>query len=141
MRDNVEIIRARQSGIRRLIDKAGIALKIVAADSGIPYETLLTYFPKEGSSREIVQIPGGAVYALCGALPAELLSLLLPDGFQIVRAPEGIDHDEVCAWAEGYIASKTKAHRSDSPMGPQIAPCEQEELDSKVAALPLRVAA
>jgi hypothetical protein len=100
MTDNVAIIRARQLGIRRQIDKRGIALKLVAADSGIPYETLLTYFPQEGS-REPAQIPGGAIYALCEgkALPADLLSLMLPDGWQIVRLPEGIDHDRIAEMA------------------------------------------
>lgn len=142
MHDNVSIIRARQLGIRRQIDKRGIALKLVAADSGIPYETLLTYFPQEGS-REPAQIPGGAIYALCDgkALPADLLSLMLPDGWQIVRVPEAIDHDEICEWAEGFIAAKTKAHRADSPMGVEIAPCERDELNGKVSASPLRLVA
>lgn len=142
MSDNVAIIRARQLGIRRAIDKRGIALKIVAADSGIPYETLLTYFPVEGS-REPAQIPGGAIYALCEgrALPADLLSLLLPDGWQIVRAPETIDHDSLAELADEYISKKIAAHHPESECGREIGPGEEQGLTGVVVQLAARVAA
>lgn len=142
MVDRNTIVRDRQLAIRREMDRRGISLKAVAFDSGIPYPTIISYFPGE-KDRVPATIPGCAIYALCEgqALPPDLLSMLLPEGFQIVRVPEQIDHDEICEWAEGYIAAKTKAHRADSPMGPEIAPCEKAELDSKVTALPLRVAA
>lgn len=133
MRDNVAIIRERQLGIRRLIDDKGIALKLVAFDSGIPYETLLTYFPAPGT-RDPAQIPGGAIYALCAALPAELLSLLLPVGFQIVRAPEGIDHDHIAELANDYLATKNAAHHPDSEAGRDIGPNEDRALTGKVVA-------
>lgn len=133
MRDNVAIIRERQLGIRRLIDDKGIALKLVAFDSGIPYETLLTYFPAPGT-RDPAQIPGGAIYALCAALPAELLSLLLPVGFQIVRAPEGIDHDRIAELAADYLATKLAAHDPESEAGRDIGPGEDRALTGKVVA-------
>lgn len=134
MGDNVAIIRARQAAIRREIDRRGIALKAVAFDSGIQYETLLTYFPLEGG-REPAQIPGGAIYALCegDALPADLLSLLVPSGWQIVRAPEGIDHDALCEHLVDYLATKQAAHHPDSECGPALGPVERSRLDSKVA--------
>lgn len=136
MSDSVVIIRERQLGIRREIDRRGIALKLVAADSGIPYETLLTYFPQEGS-RDPAQIPGGAIYALCegGALPADLLSLLLPNGWQVVRVPEGIDHDKVAELAADYIAAKNAFHHPDSEAGRDIGPSENDKLSAKVVAL------
>lgn len=131
--DNVAIIRARQLAIRREIDRRFIALKIVASDSGIPYDTLLTYFPVEGS-REPAQIPGGAIFALCAgnALPADLLSILLPDGWQIVRAPESIDHDALCDQVVDYLARKQAAHHPESEDGVAIGPNERAELDGKV---------
>lgn len=134
MPDNVAIIRARQLAVRREIDRRALALKAVAFDSGLPYETLLTYFPQEGS-REPAQIPGGAIFALCGALPADLLSLLLPDGFQIVRAPEGIDHDRVAELAADYLRTKHAAHRPDSEAGRDIGPNEERELTGKLVVL------
>ena len=136
MSDSVVIIRERQLGIRREIDRRGIALKLVAADSGIPYETLLTYFPQEGS-REPAQIPGGAIYALCagGALPADLLSFLLPNGWQVVRAPEGIDHDTVADLAADYLAAKNAAHHPESEAGRDIGPTEHAALTGKLVQL------
>jgi hypothetical protein len=137
MRDNVAIIRERQCGIRRQIDSRGIALKIVAADSGIPYETLLTYFPQPGSSREPAQIPGGAIYALCegNALPADLLSLLLPDGWQIVRAPEAINHDQIEEACRDFLREKGAAHHPESEMGREIGPNEDQRLTERAVVL------
>jgi hypothetical protein len=134
--DNVAIIRERQKSIRREVDRRGIALKAVSFDSAIPYETLLTYFPQPGS-RDPAQIPGGAIFALCEgeALPLDLLSLLLPGGFLIVKAPEAVDHDEIEAACRDYLAAKGAAHRADSPSGPEIADCEDSTLNGKVAHL------
>lgn len=134
MRSNVAIVRDRQQAIRRELDRRGIAMKAVSHDSGIPYPTLLTYFPEPGG-REPAQIPGGAIYALCGALPSDLLSLLLRDGFQIVRVPEEIDHDELQRRCDDFCRTKMKAHRADSPAGPEIARCEDTELRQKAGHL------
>lgn len=136
MRDNVVIVRERQLGIRREIDRRGIALKIVAADSRIPYETLLTYFPQEGS-REPAQIPGGAIYSLCEgeALPADLLSLLLPNGWQVVRVPEGIDHDKVAELGADYLTAKNASHHPESEAGRDIGPHEAAALTRKLVQL------
>lgn len=137
MQRESSIVRERQLAIRRQIDRRGIALKAVAMDSGISYSTLLSYFPGE-RDKEPAQIPGGAIFALCegAALPADLLSLLLPDGWQIVRAPEAINHDAIADWAEQYQRAKLAAHRADSEMAEQIGPNEHEELTSIVVAFP-----
>jgi len=134
--DNVAIIRTRQTAIRKEIDRRGIALKAVSFDSGIPYDTLLTYFPAPGS-REPAQIPGGAIFALCDgeALPADILSLFVPTGWQIVRAPEGIDHDEVEEACRDFLAAKGASHHPESEMGREIGPSEKRKLDEKVVHL------
>lgn len=133
MGDSVTIIRTRQIAIRKEMDRRGIALKAVAFDSGIEYATLLTYFPLPGS-REPVQIPGGAIFALVDgeALPADILSLLVPSGWQIVRAPEGIDHDALCDQVSQYLAKKNAAHHPESECGREIGPNEKVELDNTV---------
>lgn len=136
IRDNVTIIRDRQLAIRREMDRRGIALKAVSFDSGIGYETLITYFPAEGS-RDPAQIPGGAIYALAAgeAIPLDLLSLLLPVGFHIVRAPDVVDHDDIEAACRDYLSAKGAAHRADSPAGTALAPSETATLDQKVVHL------
>ena len=51
VRDRNEIVRTRQSAIRRELDRRGIALKVISFDSGISYSTLLTYLPCRQSMR------------------------------------------------------------------------------------------
>lgn len=137
MCDDSAIVKQRQLAIRREMDRRGIALKVLAQDSRVPYSTLASYFPADRQA-DPAQIPGGVIYALCSALPGDLLSLLLPDGFQIVRAPEDVDHDDLAAGMHDYLQAKTAAHHPDSPAGPAISDCEREGLDARVAHLPVR---
>lgn len=138
LRDGVTIIRDRQLAIRREMDRRGIALKQVEFDGGIPYATLLSYFPAEGS-REPAVIPGSAIYKLAEgkALPSDLLSLLLPNGFAIVEVPEGIDHDGLAESFADYLATKNEFHRPESEAGREIGPTEHLRLTEKVVHLPL----
>lgn len=106
-------------------------------DSGIPYPTLASYLPADQHA-DPTQIPGGAIYSLAAgdALPLDLLSLLLPEGVQMVRASEGLDHDKIEDLCADYMATKAKAHHKDSPAGREISDCEREALN--VAYLPLQ---
>lgn len=132
-----EIVRQRQCDIRREIDRRAIALKAVAFDSGIPYETLLTYFPNPEGARKPAMMPMSAVYSILEkkALPADLVSLLLPVGWLLVNVPEEVDHDEVEHACRDYLAEKGLAHRTDSPAGRDIAACEDNRLRTKAARL------
>lgn len=129
------IVRGRQLAMRREIDRRGIALKAVSYDSGIPMPTLLSYFP--GGEREPSVLPATALFKLLAgdALPHDVLSLILPDGEQIVRAPEEIDHDEMERVARDYLAAKGAAHHPDSPDGREISDCEDRDLDQRAARL------
>lgn len=129
----VGIIRARQCAMRREIDRRGIAMKAVAMDSGIKYETLLTYFPAD-ENKTPVQIPGSAIYALTGHLPADILSLLLPAGHVIVQAPEEVDHDKIAECLHDYLQAKERAHHPESEAGREIGPGEDNVLRGKWAA-------
>lgn len=143
MSDNsniVAVLKARQLTMRRELDRRGVSMKAVGFDSGIPYSTLLSYFPGEKDAVPAL-MPVSAQYALCGAIPDDILSLLLPDGRLIVRIPEAIDHDEIAAWAETYAARKLAAHRADSECQEQIGPTEKQALDSIVVAFPGKAAA
>lgn len=134
MCDGSKIVRERQRAIRRQIDRRGIHLKIVAADSGISPSTLASYFPADPAV-EPAQMPTGALFSLVGVLPDDLISLMLPAGVQIVRVPEDVDHDEVCQAMHDYLASKSAAHHPDSPGGRDIAPCEDAALRTKLTAI------
>lgn len=126
----VDIIRARQSAMRREMDRRGIAMKVIAQDSGIEYATLLTYFPAD-KDKVPAQIPGSAIYALTGHIDADILSLLLPTGHLIVRAPEAINHDEIAAAMHDFLQTKERAHHPDSEDGREIGPNEDNVLRGK----------
>lgn len=126
--------RAQETMFRKAAER-GLSQKVIAADTGLSLTIIGQY------ARGETAMGGPSIIKMFGVIPDDLLSLLLPDGRIIVRAPHGIDHDALCDWAEGYVATKTKAHRADSPMGPEIADCERTELDSKVAAFPVSIAA
>jgi hypothetical protein len=139
VRNETEIVRDIQRVVREQMDARGIALKVVAAASGIPYSTLCSYFP--GNERGYVpktpaELPLSAIRKLAGAIPDDLLNLLVPDGWAWVRVPAGIDYDEVAGWAEAFNACKLAAHRADSECQEQIGPNERTELDSIVVAFP-----
>lgn len=124
--------------IREQLDRRGISLKVVAAKSGIKYGTLCTYFPGNEHSaepRKPVQLPAGAFRKLCGAIPDDLLNLILPDGFAIVRVPRGLDYDEVSAGCREFIDAKERAHHPESEAGRDIGPNEEVELGTHAAKL------
>ncbi|MES2295240.1 MAG: hypothetical protein V4527_18230 [Pseudomonadota bacterium] len=135
MRDVSSILKTRQSQMRREMDRRGLSMKGVSYDSGIPYSTLLSYFPDEKGKAVPALMPVSAQYALCDAVPDDILSLLLPDDRRIVRVPEGIDHDEIAEVVADYLLTKERAHHPDSEAGREIGPKEDETLRGKVAVL------
>lgn len=138
MRDENTIVRERQMLIRREMDRNGISIKAVQLDGGWKTpSTVLSYFPNPEGTEEPATMSVAALYRLLRtkALPAQLLSLLLPDGYQIVEVPEDVDHDEFAECVHGYLAQKAKAHRPDSEAGPAIGPTEHKALCGKVVEL------
>ena len=136
MCDGSEIVLQRQHDVRNEIDRRGFALKVVASKAGIPYNTFCSYFPADENARP-TQIPGGAIFSLIAgrALPLDIISLLMPEGVQIVRADEDIDHDWIEDLCREYLASKASAHHKDSPAGREISDCENADLSAKAAGL------
>lgn len=136
MPDANTIVRDRQLVVRREMDRRGISLKAVSFDSGIPYASVVSYFPGE-RDKVPATISGAALFQLLTneALPLDLMSLILPDGFQFVRAPEGLDHDKLCDLAADYVAEKNRAHHPDSEAGRDIGPGENAALTGMVLQL------
>lgn len=132
MNDENAIVRERQLAIRRELDRRGIALKAVALDAQMPYSTVLSYFPADGTP-QIMSV--ASLFRLCNAIPDDLLSLLLPENRHIIKAPAGVDHDEFEAGCALFLDVKRRAHHKDSPAGEKISECENEALN--VVRLPL----
>lgn len=136
MPDANTIVRERQLAIRREMDRRGISLKQVEFDSGIPYATVVSYFPGE-RNRQPATVPMSAVYLMAEkrAMPLDLLSLLLPTGILLVEAPEQLDHDQVEEAARAYLAEKGSAHHPASEAGREIGPNEAIRLTARATHL------
>ena len=107
----------------------GMNMKSIAALSGIPYETLRTY------ASGAATMPITALFKLCGVLPTELLSVLLPGDFHIVEAKSDIDHAALAAKASAYTIAYVTARDPASEAGTEIGPREAEDLAAKAASL------
>ena len=143
MIDETTIVRDRQKLIRREMDRRHITIKAVQLDGGWKTSsTVLSYFP-ENRDIEPAVMSVAALYRLIEtkALPPDILSLLLPSGYQIVRAPEDIDHDSLCDLAADYVATKHRAHHPESEAGRDIGPGEATALTGKVVQMVGSVAA
>jgi hypothetical protein len=133
-RDIRSIIQKNQELVFRVAKGAGLTLKAISLDSGIPYNTLRTYAGNNGPTA-IMGID--ALYELVGVIPDELLSLLLPEGRAVVAVPDDIDHDAFEQMCRDYLAEKGRAHRPDSPAGRELSGCEEDALAVKAVALRL----
>ena len=125
-------ITATQERIFRIAIRNGLTLKAISLDAGIPYNTLRSY---AGSGCATAEMPVSALRKLVGVIPDELLSLLLPEGRQIVQAPEYIDHDALSDRLRDWLAEKDHAHHPDSECGREIGPGEDVRLRGRFAAI------
>lgn len=120
--------RVQQTIFREAV-RRGNTLKAIAFDCGSGYTTVQAWAKGEA----VMSIAG--LFSLVGVIDDDLLSLLLPDGRQIVQLPDDLDHDALSDLAADYLTAKAAAHKADSPAGIAIAPCEKDVLDRKVVAL------
>lgn len=134
MPDENMITRDALLEIRRELDGRAIPLKVCASKAGVSYSTFLSWFPASGTP----QIPSlAALPGLARALPGDLLSMLVPDGFHIVPDPGGLDYDEFAAGCRAYLETKDRAHHPDSPAGREISDDERAALNLNVVQLPI----
>lgn len=105
-------------------------LKAIAIDSGLGYTTVQSH----AGGHACMSLACFNHYIEGGVSP-ELLSLLLPDGFQIIKAAEAIDHDELAAKMHDWLQTKSQAHCPNSPAGRELSECEQATLNGKAASL------
>ncbi len=125
--DNIGVRQKRvQQTIFREAANRGSTLKVIALDSGLGYTTVQSYARGEA----LMSI--GSLFKLVGVIPDDLLSMLLPEGRQIVQLPDDLDHDAISDLAADYLTAKAAAHKADSPAGVDIAPCERAALDAKI---------
>jgi hypothetical protein len=128
-----ERLKAEQKRVFRIAcdpNRYRMTKKAISEDSGIGYDSICDYANGE------TEMSLSTLVALIGVIPNELLSLLLPEGQNIVRVPDNIDLDEIAAWAEEFSAVKLAAHRKDSECEEQLGPNEKDRLASIVVQFP-----
>lgn len=113
----------------------GLTLKLIAADSGLGYDSVRNY-----ASGDTV-MPITALEALCDVIPDEILSHLLGGDRVIVRVPDNLDHDEIAPAMRDYLSAKDDAHHPDSEAGRDIGPGEEAGLRVKLATVHGKAAA
>ncbi|RYG81391.1 MAG: hypothetical protein EON59_14705 [Alphaproteobacteria bacterium] len=132
MQRDVDISERQKRALKdvfRLAEARGITRKSIHHDTGISADTLGSWARGEAA----MSITG--LFQLVGVIPDDLLSMLLPEGRQIVQLPDDLDHDALSDLAADYLTTKAAAHKADSPAGVDIAPCERAILDRKVIQL------
>ncbi len=135
MPDENAIMRETLLAIRQELDNRGLPMKVCAAKAGVSYSTFLSWFPAGGTP----QIPSlTALRGLARALPGDLLSLLVPDGFHIVPDPDGLNYDDFAAGCLDFAAAHAQARHPNSECGVEIGPNENANLNAKVVMLPIR---
>jgi len=107
----------------------GLTLKAIHADTGIGYESLRNY------AAGVTTMPITAIHALCGVIPNELLSLMLPAGFGVVEQADDFDHATMAAKCVDYLTTYTAARDPNSEAGEALGPNERERLGGKVTGL------
>lgn len=105
----------------------GLTLKAISMDSAIGYESLRSY------ATGAAVMPITAQWRLCGVIPNELLSLLLPGNFNVTESEPLIDHAAMAAKCVDYLTTYTAARDPDSEAGEALGPNETERLGGKVA--------
>ncbi len=136
MRDSTAIVRDRQTAIRREMDRRGISMKAVSLDAEMSPSTVASYFSLE-KDKEPASMSVAALYRFLetGAIPLDLLSLLLPAGHVIVHVPEDIDIDDFCEVASDLVNDRIKASHPSSECGPAVGPNERAQMMGKIATL------
>lgn len=126
----VEQMRDRQARVFRMAldpQRYGLTLKMIEADSGLDYDSLRNYAAGKTT------MPITAVDALIDVIPDELLSLLFSSERIIIRAPDGINHDQAGEAMQDYLSAKHAAHHPESEAGREIGPTEDNVLRVKFA--------
>ena len=113
----------------RLRDGSHPAIKVLESRAGWKDGRFARYFPANRDEKP-TQLPAGALHTLIRreVLPAELLSLLVPDGVALVAIPKRIDLDELERRCLAFLTRKHEAHTLESPAGRDLSDCETAEL-------------
>lgn len=121
----------QQKAMFRLAAIKGFTQELIHSETGVPTTSLSDW--ANGKSK--ISMVGFLAMAEIPSFPTELLSLVMPTGMALVHVPSGVDHDQIERACLDFIACKGDAHHPASPLGREIAPCEDSKLSTKVVTL------
>lgn len=133
---------ATQRRIGRLAKRDyGLTLEAIAAESGIPYSTVRSYFSQQQNFR-LSEIPITAFVKLCGVIPDQLMSQLLDpaDRHLVHNGDEDHDLDDLGDKADEVAREVRRARRPDSPGGTEIIALEEERIKRLARGLKVKAA-
>ena len=127
------IVSAQREVLRRATDlgHGGLAWKVLASQSGVPEASLHSY----GRADAPAAMPVAVLHKLCGAVPEAVLSLLLPDGFALVRVADLSDPAALASGALEYLGLYSAARHPASEAGTEIGPGEAAALSDHATRL------
>lgn len=117
----------------------GLSLKIISADSGVPYTTVRTYAGNNGA-QAVMSIP--AFIKMVGVIPDALLSQLLDPADRHLEANDDDNElDDLADRADEVAREVRRARHPASPGGTEIIAIEEERIKRLARSLRPRVAA
>lgn len=125
-------IKLRQVAMFREAARRGITRKMVQFDGGFSESTVRSW--ADGSH----EMPISALERLAetGALPLDLLSMLLGDGFELVSAGAGeLGHAALAGAAATFLGDFAAASHPASECGAAVGPRESSRLAARAASL------
>lgn len=132
-----------QRRIGRLAERDhGLSLKAISLDTGIPYNTVRSYF---GQSEEVPLsvMPVPAMLKCVGVIPDELLSQLFEPVRRCLVPTNGDgdpDYDAIGQHALDLGATVAQSRNPNSPGGTNIVPIERDAIQQKLARVSGRAA-
>ena len=108
----------------------GLTIKRISLDSGMPYNTVRSYFSQAHDVR-LTELPVSAFVKLCGVIPDELLSQLLAPADRHLEADdedEDSAYDDLAELASDVERVVRQARHPNSPGGVEIIAIEEERI-------------
>ncbi|MGJ3625985.1 hypothetical protein AB5I41_01615 [Sphingomonas sp. MMS24-JH45] len=103
------IVRDRQLVVRREMDRRGISLKAVALDSGIPYATIVSYFPGERDRQPAtIPVPRCSFWCRAKRFRSTLCRCCCPKAF---RSCECLRASTLMTWKTFAVISSRRRRR------------------------------
>ena len=127
----VQQLLQRQQTMFRKAAELGFTHKVIHYDTGLSLSVIGQY------ARGETAMSGPSILKIRRAIGPSLVSILFDDGDYLIPGAGDMDYDTLAGGCIAYAAEHAKARHPESPGGVDIVACERDDLDCKIAYLPL----